>query len=177
MAQFQAGETRLALRYFAEVLAADSTRADAYDAMASAHGMLGNQVEGLLASEAAVRLAPENPAFLSNRAQAYRRFGRDDDALADLDRALALEPGFVAALFNRGSLRFQRGDYAGALDDFSAAIAADPTSAPPYFNRAVTQEALGRLEEAKRDLEAFLQRTDQEQGAEMARQLLRRWDD
>lgn len=171
----QGGDPESAVRYLTDAIVADSTRPEAFDGLGSAYGMLGDAVGQLAAAERAVRLAPDVPAYLSNRAQAYRRFGRMDDAVRDLDRALEIDPTFVAARFNRGSLRFQGEDFDGALEDFTAAIEAEPTTAPAYFNRAVTHEALGDMDAAIADLERYLDVSESPQAEEVARPLLERW--
>ena len=123
-----------------------------------------------------VELDPRNPGFLTNRAQAYRSFGRTEEAIADLDSAIKLDSGFVAARFNRGALAFNAGKYTQALADFDACVAADPQAAAPYYNRASVHDAMGNRERAIADLERFLEIAPSADWKDAARALLQQWE-
>ncbi|HEY0314272.1 MAG TPA: tetratricopeptide repeat protein [Allosphingosinicella sp.] len=71
----------------------------------------------------AVELAPKEPRFLIERAEAYVRSGRRALGLADLDRALAIAPTSVGARIHRAQMRLSA-DRAGAQADADAAGAA-----------------------------------------------------
>lgn len=66
-----------------------------------------------------------------------------------LRECLALAPGLVPALTLLGDLLFDERDMAGALGCFSALARARPDDGRIWNNLAVTQLALGRLEEAE----------------------------
>ena len=123
----------------------------------------------------AVDLDPHNPVFLTNRAQAYRQFGRTKEAMADLDNAIKLDSDFIAARFNRGSLAFSAGKYPKALEDFNACVEADPKSAAPYFNRASVHDAMGNRDDAIADLERFLEIAPSEKWKQTAKDILKQW--
>jgi tetratricopeptide (TPR) repeat protein len=112
---------------------------------------------------------------LTNRAQAYRQFGRIEAALKDLDHALALNPDLIAARFNRGSIYYSSSDYDKALVDFEHCIAVDPHAPAPYFNRASTHDALGNRQAAIQDIERFLELADNEDWKKAAQELLEKW--
>lgn len=168
------GRIDLAIERFTAALELEE-RAEVLDARASARLVAGQVAAALADLEGAVRLAPDNPVYLSNRAQVYRRFGDTGQALADLDRALELDPDLVAARFNRGSLLASIGRLQDALTDFDRAIELDPDMAPPFYNRAVTREALGRVEEARADMERFITLADDSTWIARAQQLLAAW--
>jgi len=126
--------------------------------------------------ESAVRLAPDNPRHLTNRAQAYRKFKRVDEALADLNRAVELDADMLPARFNRGAILFGQGDFDASLADFDHCIAVDPHAAAPYFNRAAIYDAMGRREPAIADLERFLQIAPSEEWKSAASELLQQWE-
>jgi len=123
--------------------------------------------------ERAVKLDPIDAEALTNRSQAYRRFGRIDQALADLDRALKIAPDLLAARFNRGAMRYGTGDYRSALEDFDRCVALDPNLPGPYFNRASVRDALGDKKGAIADLDRFLQISRNQAWNDQARQLRR----
>ena len=135
-----------------------------------------NVTAALADLETAIRLAPDNPLYLTNRAQAYRKFRRDEEALADLNRAIELNGDLVFARFNRGALSFSQGDYDTALEDFDRCIAVDPHAAAPWFNRAAVYEAMGKREQAVADLKRFLQIAPSEDWKNTARELLQQWE-
>lgn len=123
----------------------------------------------------AVELTPHDPILLTNRAQAYRQFGRNDDARRDLDSAIELDQKFVAAYFNRGSLHFEAEKYDLALVDFNRCVELEPGVPAAYFNRASTHEALGDRNRAVEDLQHFLTLSPEASWAQMAEDLLKRW--
>ncbi len=154
-----------------------------YPEAAELHGIRGSLLleqgevtEALASLESAVRLAPDNPLHLTNRAQAYRKFNRTDEALADLDRAIEIDTGLLSARFNRGALSFSQGDFETALIDFEQCIAIDPHTAAPWFNRAAVYEATGRREEAIADLRRFLEIAPSEEWKTTAEELLQQWE-
>jgi len=74
----------------------------------------------------AIELAPKDPRFLLQRAEAYGRSGRTALSAADLNRAIELEPGNVAARIQRARLRAAIAERDGALADLDAAARALP---------------------------------------------------
>lgn len=125
--------------------------------------------------DAAVRLAPNNPLHLTNRAQVYRSFKRDEDAWQDLNRAIEIDPDLVSARFNRGSLAYSMGDLDTAISDFDHCIALDPHMAPPYFNRAAVYDAMGERALAVADLNRFVEIAPTEEWKGVALELLEEW--
>lgn len=69
----------------------------------------------------AIGLAPAEPRYLDQRAQAYLRQDKSKLARADLDRLLALKPTDVDALLARASLKQADGDRSGSVADLDAA--------------------------------------------------------
>ena len=150
---------------------------------ADLHGILGSLLleqevftQALNELELAVKLAPGNPLHLTNRAQAYRKFKRDDEAMADLNRAIELNHDLLSARFNRGAVAFGKGDFATALADFDHCIALDPHLAAPYFNRAAVYEAMGQREMAIADIKRFLEIAPSENWKTTAKELLQQWE-
>lgn len=125
--------------------------------------------------EMAAKWRPNDASILSNRAQAYRGFGRKGEALADLNKAIELSPDLLAARFNRGAIYHEKGDYAKTLEDFSHCVAVDPHAPAAYFNRASTYEALGQRQEAVADIERFKELTDNPAWDRAADELLKAW--
>ncbi len=74
--------------------------------------------------DAALRLQPNNAAYLDSRAFAHFRLGETEAALADYDAALAARPEQAASLYGRALVKTKLGRDAAA--DFAAARAANP---------------------------------------------------
>lgn len=125
--------------------------------------------------EAALRIKPDDPLLLVNRAQAYRSFNRLEEALTDLDKAVELMPDLVPARFNRGSIYVTKGDFVKARADFERCIAIDPHVAAPRFNLAVTLEGLGQRKEAIAEMERFLKIAKVEGWKKVAQEQLDVW--
>jgi len=97
----------------------------------------------------ALRLKPDFPKALFNRAIARRAQGDVEGALQDYNEAIRLKPDFAEAFNNRGIARAAKGDLGGALQDLAEAIRLKPNSADAFANR-------GALREAKKDFDGAL---------------------
>src|SRR3954471_22084496 len=73
-----------------------------------------------------LKLQPNSPDVLNNRAMALNELGRNDEALADLDRALALRPDYREALNNRAGLLFALRRFVEAADSYARLLAVAP---------------------------------------------------
>jgi len=171
----QEGRAELAMATLDQAIERFPEQAGLRAVRGSIHLQQGQVVKALQDLELALALDPADTSALTNRAQAYRQFGRIPEALADLEQALVLDPDLLPARFNRGAIRYSSGEYRLALEDFDYCISLDPHGAAPYFNRAATREALGDRAGAVRDLQRFVQITDNAQWLETANQLLVRW--
>src|SRR5262249_34946033 len=79
-------------------------------------------------------LAPDQPAYLHNRAIAWveqREYGR---AIADFDEFLKLNPDAVSAYNNRGNAYRAIGNFGQAAADFSEAIRLKTNNPAAYLN-------------------------------------------
>ena len=132
--------------------------------------------DALVDLEKAVSLAPDAPLLLINRSQAYRKFNRPQEAMADLDKAVALSPELVPARFNRGVLLYAEAKYKEALADFDVCVEVAPETAGPYFNRAITRDAMGDHAGAVRDMNRFLELSDNPEWNETARETMAKWE-
>ena len=132
--------------------------------------------DALVDLEKAVSLAPDSALLLINRSQAYRKFNRPQEAMADLDKAVALSPKLVPARFNRGVLLYAEAKYREALADFDVCVQVAPETAGPYFNRAITRDAIGDQAGAVRDMNRFLELSDNPEWNRIARETMAKWE-
>jgi len=72
------------------------------------------------------------------------------------NRALALDPANFTALNGRGTAFYLRRDFDKALADFNSAALLPRPGPELYFNRAACLVLLGRLEDARKDLDSFI---------------------
>lgn len=119
-----------------------------------------------------VRIAPDHPRVETHRIEVA--VGRDDSegALRILDARLARDPHNYVRRLRRASLLQTLGRHDAAVRDYSEIIGGDrtrtgwryaldpPTSARLHFARALSQHAIGRFDEAKRDIAVALRRAD-----------------
>lgn len=95
------------------------------------------------ASEAAIR------QHLS-RAQSYLDVGMLDSALAEFGLALEENPTLVEGHMGMGRVFMQRQDYALAANAFQRVVALDPGNFEGYYQLGLSQQLLGKLDEAVR---------------------------
>ncbi|WP_027133729.1 tetratricopeptide repeat protein [Geminicoccus roseus] len=113
----------------------------------------GYLVEAIEDLTTAVELQPGMAAAWNARGSTWATLDDDKRALSDFDRAIQLRPEFAAAYVNRASIRWRLADTDNALIDYGRAIELDPTNVDAWLNRGRAFEALGRVEEARHDME------------------------
>jgi tetratricopeptide (TPR) repeat protein len=125
------------------LLATEPKDADGYARRGAARLGRGDLAGALADLTKAHDLAPDNAAYLYQRALAYRQNRQPFLAMADLDAALKLQPDDVEALLARAQMRLTGRETAQAMDDLNAA------------DRLLPKPADARL-----DLAALYQRAD-----------------
>ncbi|MEI9901111.1 MAG: tetratricopeptide repeat protein [Hyphomicrobium sp.] len=74
-----------------------------------AYSLLGKFEEAIADYDAALKIRPDFPLALNNRAWAYYKLGRPSDGIADVERALSLSPGSPYALDTRAHIHQAQG--------------------------------------------------------------------
>ena len=108
----------------------------------------GRGEEAIAQLAAAQRLAPDNPAYLSDLGHAYFQAGRLEQAAQAYRGALALNADFAQAHFSLGNLWRRQGKLIEAAAAYRRAIAAHAGIAPFYVNLGITLHELAHFEEA-----------------------------
>ena len=134
----------------------DRIQANSFDAHALAHrGRAwmeeGKPERGLQDVQEALRLQPNNPAWLRTRATIYDDLDEPERALADLGNAIRLEPRNSLNFVQRGTLYKSLKEYDKAIEDYTAAIRLDPKFSAPYFNRGNAYKSQKQLDKAVAD--------------------------
>lgn len=159
-----------ARRQQAESLAASATEAS----------ILGDNAAALDRLTRAATLDPASPAITYRLARTLEVLDRDDDAVAEYCRYLSLpgaadsaevrdrlaeltQPDGIAVsaaaaqAYDTGIAHFDAGSLVQAEAAFQQALDAAPMWSAPVFNRALVLIALGRRDEAARDLRQYLE--------------------
>ena len=103
-------------------------------------------------TDKALKLSPNNPDALYNRACASYMSHNNEGALRDLDRSLAGRPDHADALFLRGVVKGELFKEEEGLADIQAAMALKPALVGARISAAILLYELARFEEA---IEAF----------------------
>lgn len=101
----------------------------------------------LVAFDGAIKIAPDAPELLMDRATAHLLLEHYDEAIEDLDAALRYTPGLGEAHQLRGQAWLEKGDPDKAMLDVKAAMEADPENVATLVLRGRVREAL-RIQEA-----------------------------
>jgi len=70
----------------------------------------------------ALKIIPNNPIYLSNRAAAYSNIGEYDSAITDAQVAVDTDPTYSKAWSRLGHARYSKGDSRGAMEAYKAGI-------------------------------------------------------
>ncbi len=96
----------------------------------------------------ALKIMPNEPNLLVDRASAQILLGKWPEAIKDLDKALEALPGLAAAHQLRAEARLNMNDLEPALADVKAAMAAEPDNIDTLVLRGRIREAI-RLSEVR----------------------------
>ena len=105
----------------------------------------------------AVKLRPDDPEYLYQRALVYRQNGQAALALADLDQVLTLNQDFLRAYLPRAEIRLHEKDVEGAIADLDAVDRLAPRQADLRFVLAERYEAVNRFSRAIAQYDLWLQ--------------------
>jgi CHAT domain-containing protein/tetratricopeptide (TPR) repeat protein len=122
---------------------------------------------------------PEDAALLAAEGRAELLEWQYDEALKSLQHALDINPNSASILSDLAVAYTQRGDeedrpidYGQAIEFLGRALRKEPDNKVALFNRAVVEERLDLLEDAGKDLEAYLRLDPRSDWAAEARQRL-----
>lgn len=123
----KAGRVDAAMKDFATVRKGASDNSGLLNNLCWTQATLNLALEAALGDcDAAVRLTPQNGAFIDSRAFVLLRLGRLDDAIQAYDTAIKLRPRQGASLYGRGLVRLRKGMTVEGAADLAAARAVDP---------------------------------------------------
>ncbi|MGH6894277.1 MAG: tetratricopeptide repeat protein [Dongiaceae bacterium] len=108
---------------------------DLLSARAMALDELGDRARAISDYDAAIVLAPDDPALHLNRGVAKVHDGRPADAIPDYDAAIRLKPDWHLPYFDRAVALGDLGQHAAALADYQRAIQRKPDDAWIYVGQ------------------------------------------
>ncbi len=147
----------------------DPTNFEAEYNLAAIYSMRGDEKNALPHYEAAVRIRPNDPVVNNALGSALLANGAVGAGIERLKAALAARPGYFDAHYNLGIAYSSQDDSRAAAHEFGEAARLKPADANAHANYGAALAQLGRLVEAKRQLEAALKI---EPGHQLARENL-----
>jgi tetratricopeptide (TPR) repeat protein len=153
----QLGYADEAIGHFNRCLELDPKNSDAFVGQAINNNIVGKFREALAAAKSALAINSRNFCARLTHAWALGGRGELDRALQELDQLDREYPGNDRVHFVRGEFYLQQRRLDDAVDEFTKAIQRNNRSVLAYAERAVALSALGKAEEAKRDLEECIQ--------------------
>lgn len=105
----------------------------AIEALAQIYMLTGRMTNALAATDRQLKINPDNPTALLNKAGFHIQFGQFKEAIPPLDRLLAKQPESKAARLNRAIAQLQSGNLDGAQRDYEALAKILPEAAAVYF--------------------------------------------
>jgi len=100
----------------------------------------------------ALKVVPDTPDLLIDRAMAHAAMQDYTSARSDLDRALGIAPMREDAMALRAAARRQTGDTAGAMQDAEAALTIEPRMPEALLERGILRSLAGDKRGARADL-------------------------
>ncbi|MGV0024517.1 tetratricopeptide repeat protein [Phormidesmis priestleyi] len=100
-----------------------------------------------------IELQPNDEGLRSRLAVSFYGRGEWLNAASAYSNILEINPENLAALLMRGNCQRELGNYQAAVDDYSTYIKLTSNQPEGYQSRAVALAKLGRLDEAKEDIE------------------------
>jgi tetratricopeptide (TPR) repeat protein len=149
--QYRDGASRLDALAQAMVNAPAALRAEVYDQASQAWLLADDAAHAYAAGTQALKLSPDDPDLLIDRAEAAGSEGWYDKAVADLDRVLKADPNRVDALIYRASANRELGKFDLALGDADRAVQLAPNSVSALLERGDILRLKGDLGGARRD--------------------------
>lgn len=166
-------EARAALE---DALHAAPADADVWNRLGMLRAAGGHVEQARDAFGKAMSAAPDRPEPYYNLAVLERRMGDAAAAERHLRQALERNPSYAEAHYELATGYLAAGDPQRALDTYRAALAARPQYAEALFGAAKAALDLHRVEEARRDYEAFIRIAPPEYATQVAaaREAIRR---
>jgi predicted O-linked N-acetylglucosamine transferase (SPINDLY family) len=144
----QAGRLQAAEQIYRQILAVDSTHADAWHLLGFIAHQVGKQEVAIESIGRAIALEANVAAFHNSLGEAYRVLRRIPEAVACYHRALELKPDLAGAHNNVGIAFKDQGNLEKAVASYRRALELKPDYAEAQFNLGNALKDEGKLDEA-----------------------------
>jgi choline-sulfatase len=119
-------------------------------------GESGAPAKALDLLDAVVASHPDDADAHNSLGVMAMRLGRHDRARAEFRKVIELDPTSATAYANLATDELASRDLAAAIGDLTRSLDLEPRNYTALFNRALAFDALGRQEEARRDMTRFV---------------------
>lgn len=137
-------ETDKALADFTEAIRIDPGSATVWNGRGTCyHNEKRDYKQAVHDYSAAIRLAPTNALYLTNRGNSLRLLREYDRAIADYSEVIRLRPNDSTSYSLRGRVYFDREEYDRAIADYSEAIKLAPKVPDSHNSRGACKENTG----------------------------------
>ncbi|MBZ0185043.1 MAG: tetratricopeptide repeat protein, partial [Candidatus Obscuribacterales bacterium] len=146
----------LAFRDFSRAIEIEPSNGDFYESRAEHLSDLEKYDQALLDFERALKHSNARGKIWLRRAAVYRAMHRSEAAIEDLDKAIASNESYYSAeaMEARAEIHSENKQYEKALKDYRLWIETAPESSEPLEKRADLLQELGRVDDAREDLQA-----------------------
>lgn len=129
----------------------------AWQWLSNAHATLGDQERRLQSIRKAAELTPDSEDVLSTLAEAEIYSRHLAESLTAVEKLIRLNPSAIEYRLMRASVHYLARDWPAAESSCRDAMAINPMNAESHILRAMSLEALGRSDEAKKEAAIALQ--------------------
>ncbi len=170
---FQANDHDTALAKFLEATELDPSLVDAHHAVATLQLAKGNHEESAAAAEKALDLGSDKLETLRVLYDAYDALDRTDDLMEIAPRLAKVDPEFGGAkLLEQAAELWNGGATERAIVLAKQALAIDPSLAKAYYFIGLDHLSNGRGEEAKANLQKFIEMAPDDPEAATAKEMI-----
>jgi tetratricopeptide (TPR) repeat protein len=155
----QRGDYTTAVTLATEVINRQPTHAIAYTLRGTVYRQNGDYAQAIADLDRAIEIDPQSSYAYTQRALARQQGQMKDSSaqvLADAERAIELDPSNSLAHIIRGNEHAAQHDHRAALADYDRAARVNAQSYSAMAGRGSSNIVLGRLDEARRDLQEAL---------------------
>ncbi|MDP3506410.1 MAG: tetratricopeptide repeat protein [Candidatus Melainabacteria bacterium] len=140
-----------AATYYSKAIELNPRLTLAYACRSDCYHKIGDCARAHADYNKALELEPNDSFVLGGRAEEKLDLHYTQGAIADFDAAINMGPTYFFLYSGRAKLRLENNDYTGAIDDCNKGLQKCPIASDLYWCRGKAFEALGKLEEARRD--------------------------
>lgn len=159
------GQFQEAERIYRALLADNADFAEALHGLAILRAMQQDYTEAKDLAQQALKLEPQNAAFLNTLGNIQMGQHHYDAAAQTFQKILQQYPDYAPAHNNLGKCAYQREDWQQAKAHFSAAAKAQPQNSDAFFNLGLVEIKLNQRSEAKTQLQKAIELNPQHSAA------------